>query len=70
MGTAGVVRCGDESTSDTHALLLRPDEHVARVWASGSDDDGLAEAVHRWIGDTAPPALPLGGCPESSLSVG
>jgi hypothetical protein len=43
---------------------------VAWVGTPGSGDEGLAEAVHRWIGDAAPPALPLGGVPGSSLSGG
>jgi 2-polyprenyl-6-methoxyphenol hydroxylase-like FAD-dependent oxidoreductase len=65
-----VVVAASPSTSDVDAVLLRPDGHVAWVGTPGSGDEGLAEAVHRWIGDAAPPALPLGGVPGSSLSVG
>jgi hypothetical protein len=65
-----VVAAASPSTSDVDAVLLRPDGHVAWVGTPGSGDEGLAEAVHRWIGDAAPPALPLGGVPGSSLSGG
>jgi hypothetical protein len=65
-----VVAASSPSTSDIDAVLLRPDGHVAWVGMPGAGDEGLAEAVHRWIGNAAPPALPLGGVPESSLSVG
>ena len=50
-----VVAASSPSVSDIDALLLRPDGHVAWVGAAGSGDEGLAEAVHRWIGDVAIP---------------
>ncbi|SFW91826.1 FAD-dependent monooxygenase [Amycolatopsis australiensis] len=38
------------SDLDIAAVLLRPDGHVAWVGVPGSGDDGLAEALHRWMG--------------------
>ncbi|MEU8634958.1 FAD-dependent monooxygenase [Amycolatopsis sp. NPDC048633] len=55
-----VVAASSPSASDIDAVLLRPDGHVAWVGTSGSGDEGLAEAVHRWIGDAAS-ALSLQG---------
>ncbi|MEV7096937.1 FAD-dependent monooxygenase [Amycolatopsis sp. NPDC051045] len=51
-----VVHAASPSTSDIEAVLLRPDGHVAWVGTSGSGAAGLAEAVHRWIGDVPVPA--------------
>jgi 2-polyprenyl-6-methoxyphenol hydroxylase-like FAD-dependent oxidoreductase len=56
-----VVRAESLSGLDVEAVLLRPDGHVAWVGTPGAGDEGLAEAVGRWIG--AAPALPLGGVP-------
>jgi 2-polyprenyl-6-methoxyphenol hydroxylase-like FAD-dependent oxidoreductase len=51
-----VVAASSPSTSDVDAVLLRPDGHVAWVGTPGSGDAGLAEAVHRWVGDVPVPA--------------
>ncbi|MEU4252642.1 FAD-dependent monooxygenase [Amycolatopsis sp. NPDC026612] len=51
-----VVHAASPSTSDIEAMLLRPDGHAAWVGTPGSGDAGLAEAVHRWIGDVPVPA--------------
>jgi hypothetical protein len=37
------------------AVLIRPDGHVA--WVGEGTDEGLAEALERWVGSAAP-----GGC--------
>ncbi|GAB3160799.1 FAD-dependent monooxygenase [Amycolatopsis stemonae] len=50
-----VVAAESPSTSDIEAVLLRPDGHVAWVGTPGAGADGLAEAVHRWIGDVPVP---------------
>ncbi|WIV57633.1 FAD-dependent monooxygenase [Amycolatopsis nalaikhensis] len=49
-----VVSATSPSTSDIGAVLLRPDGHVAWV-TTGTDDDGLAAALHRWVGDVPVP---------------
>ncbi len=51
-----VVHAVSPSTSDIEAVLLRPDGHVAWVGTPGSGEAGLAEAVHRWIGNVPVPA--------------
>ncbi|UOZ10573.1 FAD-dependent monooxygenase [Amycolatopsis sp. WQ 127309] len=51
----GIDVVAAQSTSDVGALLLRPDGHVAWL-TTGSDDTGLAEAIHRWVGDIPVPA--------------
>jgi 2-polyprenyl-6-methoxyphenol hydroxylase-like FAD-dependent oxidoreductase len=51
----GIDVVAAQSTSDVGALLLRPDGHVAWL-TTGSDDTGLAEAIHRWVGDLPVPA--------------
>ncbi|WP_410641864.1 FAD-dependent monooxygenase [Amycolatopsis sp. lyj-346] len=51
-----VVTASSPSTSDVDAVLLRPDGHVAWVGTPGSGEAGLAEAVHRWVGDVPVPA--------------
>jgi len=51
-----VVAASGPSTSDVDAVLLRPDGHVAWVGTPGSGDAGLAEAMHRWVGDVPVPA--------------
>lgn len=50
-----VVAAASPSTSDIDAVLLRPDGHVAWVGTPGSGDDGLAAAVHRWVGPVPVP---------------
>ncbi|MEU0789178.1 FAD-dependent monooxygenase [Amycolatopsis sp. NPDC005961] len=60
-----VVTASSPSTSDIDAVLLRPDGHAAWVGTSGAGDEGLAEAVRRWVGTNPVPAvssgLPAGG---------
>ncbi|WP_328443872.1 FAD-dependent monooxygenase [Amycolatopsis sp. NBC_00438] len=51
----GIDVVAAQSTSDVGALLLRPDGHVAWL-TTGTDDTGLAEAIHRWVGDIPVPA--------------
>ncbi|SEC04066.1 2-polyprenyl-6-methoxyphenol hydroxylase [Amycolatopsis tolypomycina] len=54
-----VVMASTLDTADTSgidAVLLRPDGHVAWVGTRDSGDTGLAEAVHRWVGDVPVPA--------------
>ncbi|MFG1641134.1 FAD-dependent monooxygenase [Amycolatopsis sp. NPDC049252] len=51
----GIDVVAAQSTSDVQALLLRPDGHVAWL-ATGSEDTGLAAAIHRWVGDVPIPA--------------
>ncbi|EOD69873.1 FAD-dependent monooxygenase [Amycolatopsis vancoresmycina] len=50
-----VVAASSPSTSDIDAVLLRPDGHVAWVGTPGAGDAGLAEAVHRWVGNVPVP---------------
>jgi hypothetical protein len=60
-----VVAASSPSTSDIDAVLLRPDGHVAWVGTPGSEEDGLADAVHRWVGN----ALPLPGAGKVGATV-
>ncbi|MCR6489397.1 FAD-dependent monooxygenase [Amycolatopsis sp. OK19-0408] len=54
-----VIAAGS-STSDLSAVLLRPDGHVAWAGAPGCGDEGLADAVHRWVGKV-PRSLAVSG---------
>jgi hypothetical protein len=54
--TAIDVVTASSSISDVTAVLLRPDGHAAWVGTPGSGDAGLADAVHRWVGDVPAPA--------------
>ncbi|MEV5715880.1 FAD-dependent monooxygenase [Amycolatopsis mediterranei] len=51
-----VVAASSPSISDVDAVLLRPDGHVAWLGTPGNGEAGLAEAMHRWVGDVPVPA--------------